>query len=82
MKIEVKHRGLNLFEEAERSNFYFTNLPNGFNIGNPLMLNQGDGTFVENGVAAGVENNKTSWGAIFWDYDDDTDIAVMDSVIE
>lgn len=62
------------FDRNGWPDYYFTNIPEGFGIDNPLMLNQGDGTFIENGVAAGVENNKTSWGAIFWDFDNDTDI--------
>jgi hypothetical protein len=39
---------------------------------NPLLLNQGDGTFVESAEAAGVANWITSWGAIFFDFDNDT----------
>jgi hypothetical protein len=39
---------------------------------NPLLLNQGDGTFVESSVVWGVQAAQpgvTGWGAIFWDFD-------------
>ena len=36
---------------------------------NPLLLNQGDGTFVESSNHAGVDQYITSWGAIFFDFD-------------
>jgi hypothetical protein len=36
---------------------------------NPLLLNMGDGTFVEAAEAAGVASYITSWAAIFFDYD-------------
>ncbi len=39
---------------------------------NPLLLNLGDGTFAEVAEVAGVANFITSWGAIFFDYDNDT----------
>lgn len=39
---------------------------------NPLLLNQGNGTFVESSAAAGVDNWITSWGSIFFDFDNDT----------
>ncbi len=48
---------------------YVTNLagyPNGFN---PLLLNQGDGTFIESSDEAGVDNWTSSWGAVFFDFD-------------
>ena len=38
---------------------------------NPLGLNQGDGTFVESSAAAGVDQYITSWGSIFFDFDND-----------
>lgn len=40
---------------------------------NMLLLNQGDGTFVESSATAGVGNltTSTSWGAIFFDWDND-----------
>lgn len=47
---------------------YCTNL---FFEPNPLLLNQGDGTFVESAALAGVESWRTGWGALFVDYDHD-----------
>ncbi|MFO0828523.1 MAG: FG-GAP-like repeat-containing protein [Phycisphaerales bacterium] len=37
----------------------------------PLLLNQGDGTFVESSIRWGVENLRTAWGTAFFDYDND-----------
>ncbi|MFQ5411200.1 MAG: CRTAC1 family protein [Phycisphaerae bacterium] len=48
---------------------YCTNIPGGGGMNNPLLLNQGDGTFVESATAAGVENPFESWGALFCDFD-------------
>jgi len=48
---------------------YPTNTDNGWNNGNPLYLNQGNGTFEESAVAAGVTSNLTGWAAIFADFD-------------
>ena len=53
---------------------YCTNVPGVGGMNNPLLLNQGDGTFIESGLAAGVDNppiNGASWGSIFYDYDND-----------
>ncbi|MFO0875231.1 MAG: FG-GAP-like repeat-containing protein [Phycisphaerales bacterium] len=36
---------------------------------NPLLLNQGNNTFVESSVLWGVQHLKTSWAAIFFDFD-------------
>ncbi|MFQ5423422.1 MAG: CRTAC1 family protein [Phycisphaerae bacterium] len=47
---------------------YCTNIPTPL-LDNPLLLNQGDGTFIEAGVVAGVNNPFVSWGAIFFDFD-------------
>jgi len=65
------------FDRNGYTDYYFTNLPGGPKgcfPDNTLMLNHGDGTFIENGVAAGIQNPKTSWGALFWDFDNDTDL--------
>jgi hypothetical protein len=50
---------------------YCTNIPGLGGMNNPLLLNQGNGTFIENGIVAGVDNgiSGTSWGAIFYDMD-------------
>jgi hypothetical protein len=39
--------------------------------GNPLYLNDGDATFTEFSVQAGVRSNATGWGTAFLDYDND-----------
>ncbi len=39
--------------------------------GNVLLLNQGDGTYVEDAATWGVESFATSWGAVFLDFDND-----------
>ncbi|MCG8404360.1 MAG: CRTAC1 family protein [Phycisphaerales bacterium] len=50
---------------------YCTNI-GGYEDGfNPLFLNQGNGTFVEASAPAGVDQYITSWGSIFFDYDND-----------
>ncbi|MCH8825199.1 MAG: CRTAC1 family protein [Planctomycetes bacterium] len=36
---------------------------------NPLLLNQNGINFLESGVAAGVDNPISSWGSIFFDFD-------------
>ncbi len=40
----------------------------------PLYLNQGDGSFIESAVAAGVDalGIGTGWGGVFFDYDNDS----------
>lgn len=51
---------------------YCTNLPNAADmedLDDPLFLNQGAGLFVESGVTWGVNNPFDSWGAIFYDFD-------------
>ncbi|MCA9284659.1 MAG: VCBS repeat-containing protein [Phycisphaerales bacterium] len=54
------------------TDFYTTNIaasnPPIFGI-NPLLLNQGDNTFVESAVEWGVSEYITSWGCIFFDFD-------------
>jgi len=38
---------------------------------NPLLLNQGTGSFIEDAESWAVDNRTTSWGAIFFDWDND-----------
>ncbi len=51
---------------------YVTNIENYEEGWNPLLLNQGDGTFVEDCLGAGVCDFITSWGSIFFDFDNDS----------
>ncbi len=53
------------------SDLYCTNGPGGGGMNNPLLLNQGDGTFVRAEALWGVENPFLSWGALFFDFDND-----------
>jgi hypothetical protein len=46
--------------------------PDPYDGENPLLLNQGDGTFLEDCATWAVCNFNTSWGAIFFDWDNDT----------
>ncbi|MFK7960492.1 MAG: CRTAC1 family protein [Phycisphaerales bacterium] len=39
--------------------------------GNALLLNQGDGTYVEDAAGWGVESFATSWGSVMFDFDHD-----------
>lgn len=50
-------------------------------VANFLWINQGDGTFVDMGAAAGVDNPKTDMGIALGDYDNDGDIDVFVTVI-
>jgi len=38
---------------------------------NPLLLNQGDGTFVQAQQEWGIAHHLLSWASIFWDFDND-----------
>lgn len=48
---------------------YCTNLAAYKDGYNPLLLNQGDGTFVESSKEVGVDHWIVSWGSIFFDFD-------------
>jgi len=51
---------------------YCTNIENYEEGWNPLLLNNGNGTFTESSDEAGVRDFITSWGSIFFDFDNDT----------
>jgi len=57
------------FDGDQLKDIYITNLS--FQ-GNKLFLNQGDRTFLESSQVAGVESFEYGWGAIFFDYDNDS----------
>ncbi|MDH3403659.1 MAG: CRTAC1 family protein [Acidobacteriota bacterium] len=59
------------FDGNRWPDLYCTNVGDYEDGYNPLLLNQGDGTFVESSASAGVDNWITSWGAIFFDFDND-----------
>jgi hypothetical protein len=51
---------------------YVTNIGNesgNYPVGNPLFLNNGNGTFTQSAAAAGVQVQLTGWGCIFYDFD-------------
>jgi len=55
------------FDRNGWEDIYVTNLP----AGNPLLLNNGDGTFTESSLSAGVASYEVGWGSLFFDYDND-----------
>lgn len=57
------------FDNNGWPDLYCTNIPGGGDMNNPLLLNQGNGYFIEASQKAGVENPVTSWGAVFFDFD-------------
>ncbi|MFT5052360.1 MAG: hypothetical protein ACI8QZ_003793, partial [Chlamydiales bacterium] len=56
------------FDANGFTDLYCTNLP----FGNVLMLNEGDATFTEQALPAGVAAYLLSWGTLFFDYDNDS----------
>jgi hypothetical protein len=57
--------------------FYATNVPDPLPPlygANPLLLSQGDGTYLEAQEEWGIAHHILSWGALFWDFDNDTDL--------
>ncbi len=59
------------FDGNRWPDIYVTNLAGYINGYNRLLLNQGNGTFLESAAAAGVDHWVTSWGAIFFDFSND-----------
>jgi hypothetical protein len=57
------------FDNNRWSDIYVTNLQGYAQGFNRLLLNQGNGTFIESAAAAAVDHWKTSWGCIFFDFD-------------
>lgn len=57
------------FDQNGFPDLYTTNVP----VGNALLLNAGDGTFVESADVAGVLALVTGWGTHFLDFDNDGD---------
>ncbi len=57
------------FDSNGWPDLYCTNIPGGGDVNNPLLLNQGNGYFNEASQKAGVDNPITSWGAVFFDFD-------------
>lgn len=47
--------------------FYITNIV----LGNVLLMNQGDNTYIDQATAAGVVSNAFAWGSEFFDFDND-----------
>jgi len=59
------------FDGNRWPDLYCTNGPGGGGMNNPLLLNQGDGMFERAEALWGVDNPFISWGAIFFDFDND-----------
>lgn len=49
-------------------------LPGDIDRTNLLYRNNGDGTFTENGMEAGLDDNAQSWSTVFEDFDNDGDM--------
>ena len=66
------------FDNNGFPDLYPTNTPQG----NPLLMNQGDGTFVDESAAANVGFYSVGWGAVFFDYNNDCrqDLYVCDMI--
>ncbi len=60
--------GIGDFDANGYLDFYCSNVP----LGNVLLLNQGDGTFVDSAAEAGVASYLLGWGNLIFDFDNDT----------
>ncbi len=58
------------YDHDHHLDIYVANGP----LGNPLFHNNGDETFTDKAVTAGVTVNKVSWSSQFFDYDNDMDL--------
>eukprot|EP00913_Durusdinium_trenchii_P005874 g5486.t1 len=66
--------GIGDFDGNGWPDFYCTNTPPA--PGHALMLNNGDKTFDWVAAAAGVTGNQLGWGCLFFDHDNDGDLAL------
>ena len=66
--------GIGDFDMNGWPDLYNTHTPNA--PGNTLLLNNGDGTFTQDAAAFGVDNLALSWGCLFFDHDNDGDLAI------
>lgn len=60
--------GIGDFDGNGYMDLYCTNVP----FGNPLFLNNTDGTFTEASIPTGTATYRFGWGAHFFDFDNDT----------
>lgn len=65
--IDAMNVGLGDYDNDGDFDIYVTNTA----AGNKLLINQGDETFIEQADACGVALYEVSWGANFFDYDND-----------
>ncbi len=65
--VDAMSIGVGDFDGNRWPDLYCTNTPSG----NALLMNQGDGTFLELAEPAGVAVYETGWGAVFYDHDND-----------
>ncbi len=70
ISLDAMNAGGGDFDNDGDFDFYVTNTE----PGNELLLNDGNGNFVDIGAATGVAVNANCWGANFLDYDNDTDL--------
>jgi ASPIC and UnbV/Secretion system C-terminal sorting domain/FG-GAP-like repeat len=72
LKMNAMSTTIDDYNNDEWLDIYVTNTANvvpGTTIGNALLQNNGDGTFTNIAVAAGVDFNSIGWGAVFLDAD-------------
>ncbi len=71
------------FDSNGYPDLYVTNIASYEEGFNPLLLNLGNGTFIEVSAAAGVDHWISSWGTIFYDFDNNahTDLYVNNQFV-